>query len=94
MLKGVLSRATALGYADEAYAFLESFGLGFDRNDPTTWVPEKMPFFFKGGLFHRYGTAHEQFLWDIRQDPAIVSKFAEFWGTEKLVASFGEDHGR
>lgn len=49
-----------------------------------------MPFFVAGGLFHRYGASHEQFIWDIKQDPAIVAKFAEFWGTEKLVTSFGE----
>ncbi|WVW85890.1 hypothetical protein I302_107928 [Kwoniella bestiolae CBS 10118] len=88
VVKGVLSSEKAKTYEDAAYAFLESFGMGFDRNDKTTWVPEQMPFFFKGGLFHRYGTGHEQFLWDIKQEPAVVDKFAKVWGTEKLVSSF------
>lgn len=66
VIKGVLPRDKALGYADKAYEFLESFECGFDRNDPTTWVPEKMPFFMKGGLYHRYGASHEQYVWDIK----------------------------
>ncbi|WVQ79354.1 hypothetical protein IAT38_001451 [Cryptococcus sp. DSM 104549] len=88
VVKGVFSAEKAQSYADKAYAFIESWGLGFDRNDRSTYVPEKMPFFFKGGLFHRYGVGHEQFLWDIKQELELVSKFAEIWGTDKLVTSF------
>ncbi|WRT70627.1 uncharacterized protein IL334_007625 [Kwoniella shivajii] len=88
VIKGVIPREKALSYADEAYQYLESFGLGFDAKDRTTWIPENMPFFFKGGLFHRYGASHEQFVWDIKQEPELVKQFAELWGTEELVCSF------
>lgn len=88
VVKGVIPKETALAYADKAYDFVESFGLGFSRNDPSTWTLDKMPFFAKGGLFHKYGASHEQFIWDIKQDPALVEKFAELWGTHELVCSY------
>ena len=65
-MKGVIPKDQALAYADKAYDFVESFGLGFDRNDRSTWTLDKMPFFVKGGLFHKYGASHEQFIWDIK----------------------------
>ncbi|WVF67421.1 hypothetical protein IAT40_002177 [Kwoniella sp. CBS 6097] len=89
VVKGVIPKEKALAYADKAYEFVESFGLGFDRNDPKTYVPEKRPYFYKGGLYHKYGASHEQFVWDIKQDPAIVEKFAKVWGTDELIASYG-----
>lgn len=62
----MVPREKALSYVDRAYDFLESFGLGFDRNDRSTWKPENMPHFYKGGLFVNYGSGHEQFIWDIK----------------------------
>lgn len=47
-----------------------------------------MPIFDKGGLYHRYGVAHEQFAWDIRTDPAVVDVFARIWGTQELIVSY------
>ena len=66
VVKGVLSPEKAKKYEDDAYAYVESFGMGFDRNDRSTWLPEKMPYFFKGGLFYCYGVGHEQFIWDVK----------------------------
>lgn len=66
VVRGVIPRERAEKHADAAYAYLESFGLGFDRNDRSTWTPEKMPHFYKGGLFVNYGVGHEQFIWDIK----------------------------
>ena len=50
------------------------------------------------GMNSLSGTSSEsRYLWlmkpvtDLsRQDPAVVSAFAEIWGTEKLLASYGE----
>lgn len=108
VIRGVIPRDRADAHASAAYAYLESFGLGFDRNDRSTWIPEKMPHFYKGGLYVNYGVGHEQFIWDIkqvhyevtvrtaphvadplRQDPAVVSAFADIWGTQELIASYG-----
>lgn len=66
MIKGVIPREKALSYIDRAYDFLEEFEMGFDRNDRSTWLPEKMPHHYKGGLFVNYGSGHEQFIWDIK----------------------------
>lgn len=66
VVKGVVPREKALSFVDKAYDFLESFGLGFDRNDRSTWQPDNMPHFYKGGLFVNYGSGHEQFIWDIK----------------------------
>ena len=42
-----------------------------------------------GGLTNRYGVAHEQWMWDLKSEPAIVDVFAQIWGTDELLASFG-----
>ncbi|ORX40001.1 hypothetical protein BD324DRAFT_679068 [Kockovaella imperatae] len=88
VVKGVLSTGKAKQYEDGAYEFLESFDLGFDRHDRSTWVAERMPYFYKGGLIYAYGSGHEQFVWDVKQDPAVVNVFAEIWGTDELVVSY------
>jgi hypothetical protein len=44
---------------------------------------------FRGGLFNRYGCGHEQFAWDIRSEPALIDVFAQIWGTDELLVSFG-----
>ena len=67
MVPGVLPREKALGYADQAYNWVENFGLGYKRDDVSTRTLDKLHFFAKGGLTNRYGVAHEQFIWDIKQ---------------------------
>lgn len=42
-----------------------------------------------GGLTNRYGVAHEQWMWDLKSEPAIVDVFSDIWGTNELLASFG-----
>jgi hypothetical protein len=43
----------------------------------------------RGGLYNRHGSGHEQFVWDIRAEPALIDVFAQIWGTDELVVSFG-----
>jgi hypothetical protein len=66
VIRGAIPRERADSHASAAYAYLESFGLGFDRNDRSTWTPDKMPHHYKGGLYVNYGVGHEQFIWDIK----------------------------
>jgi hypothetical protein len=47
VVKNVLSEEQAASYVDEAYAWLESFGLGFDRHDPNTWHVSNVPAFVR-----------------------------------------------
>ena len=66
VVPGVISEEKAKSYADQAYQWVESFGLGYDRNDPSTRTLDKLHYFHKGGLTNRYGIGHEQWIWDIR----------------------------
>jgi hypothetical protein len=67
VVKGAIPRERADQYASEMYSWMESFGLGFDRNDIAgTSKPEMVPYGYPNGLRHNYGVAHEQFVWDIR----------------------------
>lgn len=46
-----------------------------------------LPYSNKGGLYSKYAAGHEQYAWDIRQEPAIIDAFAKIWGTEELLCS-------
>jgi hypothetical protein len=39
-------------------------------------------------MFHAYGVAHEQWVWDLRTEENVVGAFAKIWGTDELVTSF------
>ncbi|WWD16297.1 hypothetical protein CI109_100723 [Kwoniella shandongensis] len=78
----------ALKYREEMFDWLESFPLGFKRDDPSTWTNEHLPVHMKGGMFHGYGFSHEKFCWDLRQEQGVIDAFAKIWGTDKLISSF------
>lgn len=59
VVKGVLSKEKAAGYVDEIYEWLESFGLGFKRDDPSTLREECLPVIHQKGLIQAYGAPHE-----------------------------------
>jgi hypothetical protein len=40
-------------------------------------------------MFNRHGVQHEQWVWDIRSEPGLVNVFAQIWGTDELLVSFG-----
>ncbi|EPE02151.1 phytanoyl- dioxygenase [Ophiostoma piceae UAMH 11346] len=88
VVPGVLSPEKAAHYAGKGYEWLESWGLGFDRSDPSTRKVENLPYCTRGGLYNRYGLAHEQFIWDLKSEPSLIEKFAQVWGTEELLVSF------
>ncbi|RAK86784.1 MFS transporter [Aspergillus costaricaensis CBS 115574] len=88
VIKGVLSKERASEYQSEALAWLESFGLGFDRNDKSTWKKENLPQSWKGGMYLHFSAAHEKYVWDVRCEPGVIAPFAKLWGTDELVVSF------
>lgn len=47
-----------------------------------------MPFSHRGGLYNGYGCGHEEYAWQIRQEPGIIDAFAKIWGTNELLVSF------
>jgi len=87
VVKGAISPEKAAEYVDRMYQWLESFGRGFNHEDRSTWRPQYLPPFSKGGLFHRNGCGQEQFAWDIRSEPGVIDAFAKIWGTQELLVS-------
>lgn len=88
VVKGAVPRERALDYADRMYSYLESFGTGYDRNDPSTVHPDKLPVINEKGMLMHYASAHEDFVWAIRSEPGVVSAFADVYATEDLIVSF------
>ncbi|WWD03167.1 hypothetical protein V865_001214 [Kwoniella europaea PYCC6329] len=78
----------ALEYRERAFQWMESFALGFDRNDVKTWKNEHLPVHIKGGMFHGYGFYDISQLWDIRCEDGVIDAFAKVWGTDELITSF------
>ena len=72
------------------YSWLEGWSLGYDRNDASTRQAAKLPYTHQAGIFARYGIAHEQFVWDLKSEPALIDKFAQIWGTDELLVSYGK----
>ncbi|KAL7418492.1 hypothetical protein Q5752_006950 [Cryptotrichosporon argae] len=88
VIPSVLAREVAEAYADRAYQWVEDFGLGYKRHDKNTHNAEHLHYFLRGGLTNRYGVAHEQFVWDVKQEPAVVGVFERIWDTNELIVAF------
>ncbi|KAK4044095.1 hypothetical protein C8A01DRAFT_31693 [Parachaetomium inaequale] len=88
VVKGAIPRDRALHYADRMLSLLESFGTGYDRNDPSTVHPDKLPVINEKGMLLNYGAAHEDFVWAIRSEPGVISAFEQVYATEDLLVSF------
>ncbi|KAI0014541.1 phytanoyl-CoA dioxygenase [Xylariomycetidae sp. FL0641] len=88
VIKGAIPRERAEGYASEMYGLLESFNLGYDRRDPSTVHPDKLPVINEKGMLLAYGAAHEAFVWGIRGEPGVVGAFEKVYDDPDLLVSF------
>ncbi|KAK9484584.1 hypothetical protein V1527DRAFT_469697 [Lipomyces starkeyi] len=88
VVKGAVSREHAAEYVEAVYQWLESFNLGFDRNDPSTFHKDHLPVIGSKGICNDYGVSHEDFVWKVRSEPGVVGVFERIWGTEDLIVSF------
>lgn len=88
IVKGAVPKDRALSYADRMYSLLESFGTGYDRKDPSTVHPEKLPAINEKGMLMNYAAPHEDFVWDIRSETGVISAFENVYDTEDLIVSF------
>ena len=66
VIKGAVPKDRAIGYQNEALNWLESFNIGFDKEDKTTWKKEHLPQSWKGGMYLHFAAAHEKYVWDAR----------------------------
>ncbi|KYQ88264.1 hypothetical protein DLAC_10956 [Tieghemostelium lacteum] len=74
-------------YRDQFWDWLEGLSPKLNRNDPTTWINENWPGNFNG-ILTGYSFGHNQFVWDIRQEDALISIFKEIYQTSDLLVSF------
>ncbi|KAK4054337.1 hypothetical protein OIO90_003570 [Microbotryomycetes sp. JL221] len=88
VVKNVLPKEKAAYYVQEIHQWLEDFGLGYDRNDPSTIREECLPVIHQKGLIQAYGAPHESFTWSVRSEPDVIDVFAKIFGTEDLLTSF------
>jgi hypothetical protein len=66
VIKGAVPKDRAIAYQNEALNWLESFNIGFDKNNKATWKKENLPQSWKGGMYLHFAAAHEKYVWDAR----------------------------
>ncbi|EUC43021.1 hypothetical protein COCMIDRAFT_102016 [Bipolaris oryzae ATCC 44560] len=88
VIKGAIPQEKALKYADRMFSWLEGFNLGFDRNDLSTAHKDKLPLINEKGMCIHYAVTHEDFAWDVRGEPGVVSAFEKVYDDKDLIVSF------
>lgn len=59
VVKGAISSEKAIGYSEDIHEWLESFNLGYKRDDPSTIKEEHLPIISPKGMIQAYGAPHE-----------------------------------
>ncbi len=59
VIKGVVPRERCAEYVEDIHEWLESFDLGYNRDDPSTIRDECLPVIHQKGLIQAYGAPHE-----------------------------------
>jgi hypothetical protein len=77
VVKGAIPRDKALEYRSRAFDWLESFGRGFDRNDPDTFSQAHLPQHSRGGMYSAHGVHQEQWV-RLPSFPSSPSSFSPF----------------
>ncbi|KAL3445281.1 hypothetical protein BJX65DRAFT_309995 [Aspergillus insuetus] len=88
VVKGAVPSHKALAYSDEIFQWLEDFGLGFRRDDPSTVHRDYLPDINEKGMCLGYGVSHESFTWAVRQEPGVIEAFEKVYDTKDLIVSF------
>ncbi|KAF7188982.1 putative phytanoyl-CoA dioxygenase [Pseudocercospora fuligena] len=88
IVKNVISSEKAEYYKKKQIEWLQSFNLGFDPNDESTWTQDHLPVSFKGGMYFAYASTQEKFVWEARMEPKVQEVFTKLWGTDELLCSF------
>ncbi|TKA81740.1 hypothetical protein B0A55_01120 [Friedmanniomyces simplex] len=85
IVKNVITPERAEYYKQKQIEWLQSFGLGFDPNDESTWTMDHLPVSFKGGMYFAYSSTHEKFVWEARTEPKVQETFSKLWGTDEFA---------
>ncbi|KEF52428.1 uncharacterized protein A1O9_11669 [Exophiala aquamarina CBS 119918] len=85
VIKGAIPKTRAGEYSDKFYSYIEDFGLGYSRHDPSTVRKEKLPVLNEKGMILHYGVTHEKWVWDIRSEPGVVEAFERVYDDTDLI---------
>lgn len=88
VVRGVIEKEKALAYAEDIKGWLEGFGLGYKRDDPSTNREECLPVIHQKGLLQAYGASHESFTWAVRSEPGVIGAFETLYQDKDLIVSF------
>ncbi|KAL4863081.1 hypothetical protein BDV12DRAFT_202409 [Aspergillus spectabilis] len=69
------------------YVFKQAVPKEKALEDRSTWTKEHLPQSFKS-MYINYCAAHEEFMWDARNEPGVISPLEPLWGTKELLVSF------
>ena len=73
---------------DSMWAWFRQLSPDIKRDDMETWN-DNLPFAMESkGIIQWYHAGHQQFVWDVRQNPKVHNVFKAVWNEEKLLASF------
>jgi hypothetical protein len=78
------------GMFDTLEHITQKFETPIDRTNPKTFVEMFKLYPSHGMLFQHWQIGHNQFVWNLRQNPKVVDLFATIWDTkpENLLTSF------
>ena len=99
VIPNILSLAECAATIDGMWQWLSHISDGaIQRAQPATWAEPtaaqpngRWPFSFREkGIVQWYRAGHQQFVWDVRQHPAVAAVFARLWGCEPrdLIVSY------
>lgn len=71
VIPDVLTPLECEEYLDGAWAWLESLNTGINRHDPESWGDDRWPSSFRG-IINTLEVSHQDFVWRVRQNPAIL----------------------
>jgi hypothetical protein len=95
ILESILNNEECLEMINGSWDYLEHISINWDkpisRNDESSWKQIISKLFLKKGFLNQFwNVGHHQSVWNVRQNPKIVSIFASLWKCpmENLLVSF------
>lgn len=92
ILPNVLSAQECANMISGAWNFIENatsqWPSPINRADNKTWRQFSELYPLHSMLIQHHGIGQAQFLWDIRQNPAVIKVFETLWETNQLLVSF------
>ncbi len=64
-------RSACSSYIEGLWDYLERLGTGINRNDPSTWGPDRFPPTYRG-ILNTLEVGHQAFVWAVRKHPRLL----------------------